>query len=287
MTPGERGFLLLTSFLGDPQRKPLTTAQFRELTQRVQQMHPSRENRDLIQDDLVALGYTTMEAQRIFQLFLQEGDLNSYLERAARFDCFPITRISDGYPHILRSKLNMDAPGCLWMKGNPEFLKLPAISAVGSRDLKEENEAFARELGLQAARNGYVLISGNARGADRVCQNACLEAGGRVISIVADRLDRCPLQRNVLYLSEEGFDLPFSSARALHRNRLIHAMGQTVFVVQSSFKTGGTWQGTADNLRHGYTPVICCNDASRAVTALSALGAKTADSAQIAQLLRI
>ena len=38
LTGGERGFLLLTSCLGDPARKPLTAAQFRELTHRAKLM---------------------------------------------------------------------------------------------------------------------------------------------------------------------------------------------------------------------------------------------------------
>ena len=36
MTGPEQGFLLLTSSLGDPHRKPLTVPQFRELAKRVQ-----------------------------------------------------------------------------------------------------------------------------------------------------------------------------------------------------------------------------------------------------------
>ena len=38
MNPRERGFLLLTGYLGDPERKPLTVAQFRELAKRMQTM---------------------------------------------------------------------------------------------------------------------------------------------------------------------------------------------------------------------------------------------------------
>ena len=36
MTGAERGFLLLTSHLGTPLRRPLTVAQFRVLTERMQ-----------------------------------------------------------------------------------------------------------------------------------------------------------------------------------------------------------------------------------------------------------
>ena len=57
MTPREQGFLLLTSLLGDPARKPLTVAQFRTLTKRVQGMAAPEEKRMLRPEDLMALGY--------------------------------------------------------------------------------------------------------------------------------------------------------------------------------------------------------------------------------------
>jgi DegV family protein with EDD domain len=57
-----------------------------------------------------------------------------------------------------------------------EILKSPGISLVGSRDLNPINEEFAREAGKQAALQSYTLVSGNARGADKTAQNACLAA---------------------------------------------------------------------------------------------------------------
>ena len=49
-------FLLLTGFLGDPTAKPLTVAQFRELTHRCQTMEKPMEERELEEKDLLALG---------------------------------------------------------------------------------------------------------------------------------------------------------------------------------------------------------------------------------------
>ena len=62
MTPREQGFLLLTSRLGDPERKPLTVAQFRTLTKRVQAMAAPEESRMLRPGDLMALGYSEEDA---------------------------------------------------------------------------------------------------------------------------------------------------------------------------------------------------------------------------------
>ena len=133
---------------------------------------------------------------------------------------------------------------------------------------------FAREVGRQAALQGYVLVSGNARGADRTAQESCLAAGGDVIAVVADELDRYAPKAHMLYVSEDGFDLPFSSQRALSRNRLIHCMGIRTFVAQSGYQRGGTWDGTVKNLRFGWSQVFCFEDGSAAAGLLRDMGAE-------------
>ena len=273
MNAREQGFLLLTSHLGDPGRKVLTVAQLRNLFLRVQASDAPKQDRELTYEDITALGYDRETAVRIADLLSGQEQLDWYLKKGAKAGCVPISRISGQYPPALRNKLGLDCPGCLWIKGDTDLLKRPAVSLVGSRSLNEENEAFAREVGRQAAQQGYVLISGNAKGADQTAQNACLDAGGQVISIVADALADQPMDGRILYISEDGFDLPFSGLRALSRNRLIHAMGQFTMVAQCTLEKGGTWDGTKNNLKKGYSPVFCFQDGSRGMDALLDMGA--------------
>lgn len=273
MTPREQGFLLLTAHLGDPERKPLTIPQFRELALCVQTMERPKAGRELTETDLLALGYNHAFAGRILYLLSQTEQLQWYLEAGRKRGCVPITRISEDYPQRVRKKLGLDAPGVLWAKGDIRILQKPAVALVGSRELREENREFARRVGKQAARQGFVLVSGDARGADRAAQDSCLEHGGSVISIVCDRLEKHPAQERTLYLSEDGFDLAFSAQRALLRNRIIHSLGSRTFVAQSAWKKGGTWDGTCKNLRFGFSPVFCFHDGSDAVRELEQLGA--------------
>lgn len=277
MNAREQGLLLLTGHLGDPERRPLTAHQFRELTKRARQMPRPSEQRDMTCEDLMKLGCDRAFAQRVLQLLSQEEQLRWYLEKGRRMDCYPITRISDRYPDRLRSCLGADAPGVLWLKGDPEILERPGIGLVGSRDLRPENAEFATAAGKQIARQGYALISGNARGADRTAQEAALEQGGLVISVVADALERHPLRKNVLYISEEGYDLPFTPQRALRRNRIIHSLGQKTFVAQCTLGKGGTWDGTCRNLQKNWSPVFCFRDGSSASGELEQLGACLVD----------
>ncbi len=273
MTGAEKGFLLLSSHLGNPERKPLTTAQLRTLADRMRHVPRFPEDRDLEIRDLTALGYGRDMAQRILALLDEEELLEYYLSKGLRQGCIPITRVSEGYPVILRQRLGLDSPGCLWVKGDISILNTPAISLVGSRDLYPENREFAETVGREAAMQGLTLVSGNARGADKAAQEACLKAGGRVISIVADSLADHKERRNVLYVSEEDFEAEFSAQRALSRNRCIHALGRMVFVAQSGLQQGGTWDGTVKNLRFGWSTVACFRDGSEASVQLEQMGA--------------
>ena len=274
MTGAERGFLLLCCHLGDPQRRPLSVAQFRKLSRRVRSAEKAPADRELEASDLTALGYSKSEAAHILELFEGEALLDLYLRKAAKYGCVPLTPLSAGYPRRLWEALGDDAPACLWARGDLSILEKPGIALVGSRDLRPENAAFARLAGAEAAGQDLVLISGNARGADRTAQDAALAAGGAVISIVADRLtDHVPVGQ-ILYLSEEGFDLEFSPQRALSRNRCIHALGISAIAAQCSLKTGGTWDGSVKNLRFGWSPLCVFDDGSESMELLTEMGAE-------------
>ena len=272
MNAREQGFILLASGLGDADRHPLTVAQLRNLAKRVQSMAPPTENRELLQSDLLALGYNREMSGRILSLLRQNDELSYYLQKANRLGCVPITRVSQGYPYALR-RLQLDAPGVLWAMGDLSILGRPMVSLVGSRDVHPKNEQFAAEVGRQAACQGYVLVSGNARGSDRVAQESCLAAGGYVVIVAADSLEYKQKNEHILYLCEDSFDFPFSTQRALSRNRVIHCLGSRVFVAQCEYRTGGTWNGTEKNLSYNWSPVFCYEDNSVACRSLAQMGA--------------
>ena len=273
MTGAERGFLLLCCHLGNPERRPLTVAQFRKLSRRVRDAEKAPGDRELELSDLTRLGYARAEAEQILSLFSEEELLDRYLHKAERTGCTPLTPLSPGYPRRLWEALGDDAPACLWARGDLTLLLKAGIALVGSRDLHPENREFARQAGIQAAKQDLILISGNARGADRTAQEAALAADGKVISILADRLTDHEPRENLLYLSEEGFDLEFSAQRALSRNRCIHAMGFAAIAAQCSLRTGGTWDGSVKNLRFGWSPLYVFDDGSESADLLTEMGA--------------
>ena len=111
-----------------------------------------------------------------------------------------------------------------------------------------------------------------------------LENGGQVISIVADVLSEHKKAENVLYLSEEGYDLTFSPQRALSRNRVIHSWGRLTLVAQCRKGVGGTWDGTVKNLKYNWTPVCCLDDGSPGSEELAQMGARLISGTQLQDL---
>lgn len=273
MTAREQGFLLLTSCLGDSTRKRLTLSLFRELILRSKEAG-LEDATVLTRQQLLDMGFDQVKAAHIAQLFGEADRLAGYLRMARREGCCFLTLGTEGFPEMLPMRLGMDCPTVLWGKGDLSLLFQPGIALVGSRDLNPENFAFAQSVGKFAAENGFVLISGNARGADKAGQEAALAAGGKVVSVVADRLTDKKTNPNILYLAEDSFDLPFTSHRALSRNRIIHALGARTYVAQCNLGHGGTWDGTTKNLQKGWSPVCCFDDGSKATRELIAQGAE-------------
>ena len=278
MNPQQRACLLLACKMGDPNRKTITPERLRLLLQ----LCPALSDDPAFMSALLNhSGAEKALAEQVISLLNDGPLLDAYLAEASRLGCTAFVRGSSGYPPALH-KLGTDAPMCLWAKGNPDALEMPTISLVGSRDLADENRNFAYQVGKQAARQGYALVSGNARGADSVAQNACLEAGGYVISVLPDSLiDHAPAPRQLL-LSENGFNEPFSAPRALHRNYVIHCMSPVTFAAQCTLGKGGTWSGSIKNLRRQWSRLYCFRDGSPAARELEQMGACLIDAQELA-----
>ena len=253
----------------------LSLAQARELSRRARAAGIGEEDplRDVTVKDVRRLGYSEYEAGHIVSLLGRERQLDGYLLAAEKADVAVITRLDARFPQRLREQLGARCPAALFCRGDLRLLQRPCISVVGSRHLASPGAQFAAQAGRLAAREGFTLCSGDAMGADRTAQEACLSNGGSVLIFPATELVYCPVRENVLYAAEGGFELGFSAQRALGRNRFIHAMGEKTLVAQTSFGKGGTWNGSLDNLQHEYSPLFVFDDGSEGTRALCARGA--------------
>lgn len=274
MTRGEAGMLMLCCQLGDPYSRPLTISQFQELGYRVRATaRPKNSIRSLQTGDLTALGYHPEMAAQIVSLLNREDQLQRYLDAATRLGISWVTRLSPDYPRRISEKLRLHAPPALFYRGDSALLHGPSVAVIGSRDPREPNARFARRVGALAANEELVLVSGGCRGSDLLAQSACQQAGGKVLIFVPDVLSWHPADSNALYCSADGFDLPFTTPRALFRNHLIHTQGDRTLVAQTKNGKGGTWRGSVENLKHRWSPLFVFNDGSEGAAALIAQGA--------------
>lgn len=258
--------LLLCCQLGQPVR-PLNRREYLLLDESLR-LYPDI---GLDWDTLSALGYDRRFCIRVMELLDRRKALIDYINREPMIQLTWPGHVD--YPLRLE-RLGEAQPLVLFCKGDISILREASVALVGARDIAPENGQFARKIGRMVAEAGLHLVSGHARGADLLAQEACLEAGGKVIAFVPDRLIDYPDRENVLYVSEEGYDYFFTSQRALRRNTLIHALGSVCFVAQCAKTTGGTWSGTTENLRMGYSRVYAWDDGSVGVKALHRQGAR-------------
>lgn len=266
MRSEEETLLLLRCRLGQTVR-PLRGTEYRQL---VSVLHTAKADGQITEDLLYACGLESALRANVLTLLHRRETLRRYLDAVPEISV--VTCLSDGFPRRLRA-LGEDCPPVLFCKGDVSLLKQRCIALVGSRRLFARGSAFAAHIGTLAAKEGFTLVSGGAVGADSIAQEACLAAGGSVICFVPDDLTHYPMQKNLLFCSDEGYEFTFSSARALRRNRFIHALGEKVFVAQCPRCAGGTWAGTQENLRRCLSAVYALQDSSEGIRALAALGA--------------
>lgn len=169
-----------------------------------------------------------------------------------------------GYPKRWMQSLGVAGPPLVYGEGVHDNVNHPAIGIVGSRDISERLTGIANDLGAKAVLGGFAVVSGGARGTDRLGMNGALEVGGTVIGILPGHLQRERLHRpnrddiekgRLTMISVVHPDAPFEVGNAMYRNRLIYALSELTIVVSTSEGTGGTWRGAIENLKRRWAPL--------------------------------
>ena len=264
---------MLCSHLGlhgsdEPDAAPFTLREWNALARKIRDSeikHP-RSLLGLSAEELVKrLGLSVAEADRIARLLGRGGSLALDLEHLAASGIWCLTRMDDAYPARLRNTLKHQAPPVLFGAGEFEIFRKPSIAIVGSRNLDESGESFARSLGSLCAGHSVAVVSGGARGTDRVAMQAALEGGGYAVGILADSLVRTIRQPDVREFVTDGRlvlltpyqpDNGFSVGAAMGRNKIIYGASDYSVVVSSDYQKGGTWAGAVETLIAGWCPVF-------------------------------
>jgi len=211
------------------------------------------------------LNVPSPEAERIARLLDRGGRLALELENLHSRGIWAVTRADAAYPAKLRQTLKHQSPSVLFGAGELRRLNRAGVAVVGSRQIDEAGQSFARRVGEKCAEAGVPVVSGGARGSDSLAMLAAIEAGGTVYGALADSLERAVRQpelrqfllddRLVLltpYLPTAGF----SVGAAMGRNKIIYGLADFAVVVSSDFQQGGTWAGAVEALKAAWCPVF-------------------------------
>ena len=176
-----------------------------------------------------------------------------------------VTVADEPYPGVLRERLGSAAPPVLFGSGPPELLTTGGVAIVGSREADAEASSFTEGLAAAAARGGATVISGGARGIDAVAMRAAFQAGGSVIGVVPEGVERRLREastRAAVAVGQAVLVSPyhpaaaFSTGAAMGRNKLIYALADVAVVVSSAEGSGGTWAGALEAIEGRWVPIL-------------------------------
>jgi DNA processing protein len=142
-------------------------------------------------------------------------------------------------------------PERLYYEGDISLLQtVPTIAVVGTRRMTSYGQAVTERFTHDLVAQGYVIVSGLARGVDRVAHETCLAASGRTIAVLAHGLAMTypPEHRTLrarivaqggLIISEHADTIPLTRQNLAVRNRIVVAISDKVLVTESP-KSSGT-----------------------------------------------
>lgn len=186
----------------------------------------------------------------IFYAIKYRGDYNKILyaihnneKMIVRYNVNAITILDNDYPECLKDLKY--PPFVLFYKGNKELLKGDKVAVIGSR-LPCEYAIRATVALVERLKDNRVIVSGLAKGIDGAAHRASIDA--RTIGILGCGIDYIypkensdlfnEMSLNHLILSEyPSKELPYSYHFPF-RNRIIAALANDVYVMQSSLKSG-------------------------------------------------
>jgi len=198
-----------------------------------------------------------VDGDRLRRLLGRGFLLSQAVERWQARAIWVITSADASYPQRFRERLKDNAPTILYGCGDATILATGGLAVVGSRNAIPALRTCAEYIGQLAAHAQQTIVSGGARGIDQAAMHGALEAGGTVVGILADSLERAALNREYRSPLMEGqlvlvspYDpmAEFNVGNAMQRNKLIYALADAALVVSSDDQKGGTWAGATEQL---------------------------------------
>ncbi len=173
-----------------------------------------------------------------------KADAEKEIERLTKNKSYLLTYKDFNYSQLL---LQIDDfPPVISYKGNVELLNSEkSIAIVGSRNSSINSRAFAKKISSDLIKEGYVTVSGLARGIDTAVHEV---SGSQNIAVIAGGIDHIyPQENKKLYekiISEALLiaELPIGSKPLSQhfpqRNRIISGLSLATIVIEAGLKSG-------------------------------------------------
>jgi predicted Rossmann fold nucleotide-binding protein DprA/Smf involved in DNA uptake len=259
VTDSSLAALLLTNRIVDVDVKPLSSCEFWTLCRSIDDLS---ELAGASADSIVALSGLPLDgAARIARLLGAATAFSFERERLEEEGIRLVSALDGAFPSRLRERLGDSCPAFLLVAGPVEFLTVPAVGVVGSRDASDDSLTVAASAAKVAAAAGRAVVSGLARGIDQAAMAAALDAGAPVVGFPSEGLRvvgrNAEIRRRVhagelCVASPYAPTMRFTAGNAMGRNKLIYAHADITLVVCSGSGSGGTWEGAREAMRRNF-----------------------------------
>lgn len=157
-----------------------------------------------------------------------------------------LLRGGDGWPEKIECLT--DPPEALFLRGRRELLGESAVAIVGSRECSREGAERTRRIAGALADEGWLVVSGLARGIDAAAHEGALAAGGDTVAVLgvgpeqAYPPENAALQERIardgLLVSEFAPGAPPVGKHFPRRNRILAALADAALIVECRLRSG-------------------------------------------------
>lgn len=195
--------------------------------------------------DWMAAGLRKDQAARLARGF-DSSWIESRREQVYNRGIEVITYLDSNYPILMKE--TVQPPWIMYARGDRRLLHQPSIAMVGTRMPTVYGRKVGEKLAEQLSNAGLTIVSGLARGIDRVCHEAVIRAGGKTIAVFGTGIDHVYPSENTslaeqiaetgLLLSEYPLGTRARQGLFPERNRIIAGLTLGTLVVEADIRSG-------------------------------------------------
>ncbi len=184
-----------------------------------------------------------------FLSFRKNFDQNSYFLRLERLGINTISAEEETYPKLLKEI--EDRPPVLYVKGREidQIFSGKAVAVVGTRKVTDYGRQVTEIITRGLVKAGLVVVSGLARGVDKIAHETTINNKGKTIAVLGGGLDliyppehqglaKRIVESGGAIISEFPLGTPAIAGNFPTRNRIISGLSLGVLVTEAAEKSG-------------------------------------------------